>query len=136
MLLECIAGLRPIRRLAKPLLSVAVLIIPLQSADLALHFPTNVAFSRETIRYTCDAVGPQIGVPSGIFDVEYIEGGGNSLVVVPISGNSLIFANVSSASGTRYTAQQYTWWEAKGSATLYSDSLTGKLETTCSRTRR
>ena len=78
----------------------------------------------------------QIGVPSGKFDVEYIEGGGNSLAIVPIAGNALVFANVSSGSGARYTAQQYTWWDAKGAVTLYSDSLTGKLQSACSRVKR
>jgi membrane-bound inhibitor of C-type lysozyme len=126
----------PLRRAVMLCSLLAVLIMPARPADLAIHLPGTVPFSRQTIRYTCDSVGPQIGVPSGPFDVEYIEGGGNALAILPISGNALIFANVSSASGARYTAQQYTWWEAKGSATLYSDSLTGKLVSSCSRVKR
>ena len=72
-------------------------------------------------------------MPSGTFFVEYINGGGNNLVVVPISGNALIFSSVSAGSGARYTAQQYTWWEAGGSITLVSDSMTGKIRSTCQR---
>ena len=116
--------------------AIAFLIAPARPADLAIHLPGKVPFSRQTIRYACDSVSSQIGIPSGPFDVEYIEGGGNALVILPISGNALIFANVSSASGERYTAQQYTWWKAKGIATLYSDSLNGKLQSTCSRVKR
>lgn len=126
----------PVRRVVMFCLPLALSIVPARPADLTIHLPGTTAFSRQTIRYTCDSVGTQIGVPSGAFDVEYINGGGNSLVIVPISGNALIFANVSSASGARYTAQQYTWWEAKGAATLYSDSLTGKLQSTCVRAKR
>jgi membrane-bound inhibitor of C-type lysozyme len=81
--------------------------------------------------YSCDSVASRIGLPAGRVEVEYINGGGNSLVVIPLAGNALIFSNVSSASGSRYTAQQYTWWDAKGSATLYSNSINGKLQTAC-----
>jgi membrane-bound inhibitor of C-type lysozyme len=103
------------------------------ATDLTIHLPDAPPITRQTVTYQCDATGTTIGVPSGQFKVEYIDGGGNSLVVVPISGNALIFSNVSAASGSRYTAQQYTWWDAKGAVTLYSDSLTGKLQTSCHR---
>jgi membrane-bound inhibitor of C-type lysozyme len=99
--------------------------------DLKIHLPDLVPVSRTNVAYQCDANGAKIGLPSGRFEAEYINGGGNSLVVVPIAGNFLIFSSVSSASGARYVTQQYTWWEAKGSVTLYSDSLTGKLQTSC-----
>jgi membrane-bound inhibitor of C-type lysozyme len=103
------------------------------ATDLTIHLPDSPPITRQTVTYQCDATGTTIGVPAGQFRVEYINGGGNSLVIVPISGNSLIFSNVSSGSGARYTAQQYTWWDAKGAVTLYSDSLTGKLQTSCHR---
>ena len=103
----------------------------LAATDLIIRLPATVPVTRQKVLYQCNATGSQIGVPASPFWVEYISGGGNSLVVVPIAGNALIFSNVSSASGARYTAQQYTWWEAKNSAILYSDSLTGKLQTSC-----
>ena len=65
------------------------------------------------------------------FPVEYINGAGNSLAVVPIHGNSMIFANVMSGSGARYAAWQYIWWDAGGSVTLYSDSMAGKMQSAC-----
>lgn len=103
----------------------------LSATDLTIHLPNTPSITRQKVLYQCDATATQIGVPAVPFSVEYINGGGNSLVVVPMAGNALIFSNVSSGSGVRYTAQQYTWWEAKNSATLYSDSLTGKSQTSC-----
>ncbi len=103
------------------------------ATDLTIHLPSGASVSRKTVQYQCDAQGVKIGVPAGPFYVEYINGGGNSLVIVPISGNSIIFSSASSASGVRYTAQQFTWWDAKGAATLYSDSLAGKSQSTCHR---
>jgi membrane-bound inhibitor of C-type lysozyme len=108
--------------------------LPLALAtDLIIHLPENTSIWRQTVRYQCDGSGSKIGVPAGPFSVEYINGGGNSLVVVPISGNGLIFSNVTSGSGARYTAQQYTWWDAHGAVTLYSDSLAGKMQSACRR---
>ncbi len=103
------------------------------AADLLIHQPANANFSRKSVQYSCDANGAKIDVPGGSFSVEYINGGGNGLVVVPIGGNSLIFSNVFSGSGARYVAQQYTWWEAGGGVTLYSDSLAGKMQSACKR---
>ena len=101
------------------------------AADITIHLPASVSVSRRTVQYQCDAQGAKIGVPSGPFPVEYINGGGNSLAVVPISGNTLILSNVIAGSGARYAAQQFIWWEAKGAVTLYSDSLAGKLQSAC-----
>jgi membrane-bound inhibitor of C-type lysozyme len=106
------------------------------ASDLTIHLPDDPSISRQTVEYQCDATGSRIGVPSSSFTVEYINAGGNSLAVVPIAGNALIFANVAAGSGARYAAQQYVWWEAKGAATLYADSLTGKLQSACHRVRK
>lgn len=101
--------------------------------DLTIHMPGEAAVQRQTVKYQCDATGAKIGVPAAAFAVEYINGGGNSLVVVPLGAKSLIFANVSAGSGARYVAQQYTWWEAGGAVTLSSDAISGKLQSTCRR---
>jgi hypothetical protein len=79
------------------------------------------------------AMAAGIGLPAGAFPVEYINGAGNSLVIVPVHETSLIFANVSSGSGARYAAGQYIWWEAGGAVTFYSDSLAGKTQSACHR---
>jgi membrane-bound inhibitor of C-type lysozyme len=75
-----------------------------------------------------------MGLPTGAFSVEYLNGAGNSLAVVPVGGNSLIFANVVSGSGARYAAGQYIWWDAAGRGTTFSsDSLAGKMSSQCHR---
>jgi len=112
-------------------LAVAGLAIAASAEDITIHLSQNASTSRKTVQYLCDAEAAKMGLPSGPFSVEYINGGGNSLVVVPVSGNSLIFANVISGSGARYAAQQFIWWEAKGTVTVYSDALTGKLQSAC-----
>jgi membrane-bound inhibitor of C-type lysozyme len=101
------------------------------AADLTIHLPDAASIERKTVLYSCDANGAKIGVPSDSFSVEYINGGGNSLVVVPISGKQIIFSNVISGSGARYTAQRYTWWEAHGQVLLQADALPGNLQSTC-----
>ncbi len=122
---------RKMSKLLAAMLAVAGSSIVVSAEDLTIHLPQNASISRKAVQYQCDGQAAKIGLPSGSFSVEYINGGGNSLAVVPISGNSLIFSNVTSASGARYTAQQFTWWEARDAATLYSDSLAGKSQSAC-----
>src|ERR1700761_4108082 len=96
------------------ILGLLALIVCMASAtDLKIRLPDLTPVTRTTFTYECDAAGLKIGVPSTPFEVEYIDGGGNSLVVVPIAGNSLIFSAVTSNSGERYTTQKYTWWNVK-----------------------
>ena len=101
------------------------------AADLIIHLPASASITRKLVEYQCDASGAKIGMPSGAFSVEYIEAGANSIAVVPIAGNLLLFSNVFSASGARYTAQTYTWWEGGSVVTVSSDSLAGKMQTSC-----
>ncbi len=61
-------------------------------------------------RYDCGTAGP--------VSVSYINADPNHLAVVPVEGRMLVFASAISASGSRYTAGQYEWWEARGEAAL------------------
>ena len=119
-----------LRSAAEALAFLALAVIG-SATDLTIHLPKAATLSHKIVHYQCDPNGAKIGVPAGSFAVEYINGGGNSLVVVPVSGNALIFSNVMAGSGARYTAQQYKWWEAGGAVTLTSDALAGKIETSC-----
>jgi len=86
------------------------------------------------MKYQCDGQGSKMGLPAGIFSVEYINGAGNSLAIVPVAGHSLIFANVASGSGARYAAGSYIWWEAGGRGVNFSsDSIAGKMTSECHR---
>jgi membrane-bound inhibitor of C-type lysozyme len=105
-----------------------------RAGDIVIHLDGAATVSRQVIRYQCDAQAPQLGLPSGAFPVEYINGGGNSLAIVPLSGKATIFVNILSGSGARYAAGQYIWWEAGGrGVTLTRDTIAGKTETTCRR---
>ena len=104
------------------------------ATDLTIHLKGSEKFSRQTVQFACDAQGAKMGLPAGPFSVEYINGAGNSLAVVPIHGTSLIFSNVISGSGARYAAGDYIWWDAAGrSVSLSSDSLAGKMRSECHR---
>jgi membrane-bound inhibitor of C-type lysozyme len=103
------------------------------ATELTIHLNGSQPLSRKTVQYECDAQGAAMGLPAGAFPVEYINGSGNSLVIVPIHEMSLVFANVTSASGARYAAGQYIWWDAAGGVNFYSDSLAGKMQSACHR---
>jgi len=103
------------------------------ATDLAIHLSGSQPISRKTVQYQCDGQAAATGLPAAAFPVEYINGAGNSLVIVPVHGTSLIFTNVTSGSGARYAAGQYIWWDAAGSVNFYSDSLAGKTQSACHR---
>jgi membrane-bound inhibitor of C-type lysozyme len=102
--------------------------------ELTIHLNGSQPISRQTIQYQCDEKGAAMGLPASGFPVEYLNGGGNSLAIVPVHGKSMIFANVSSGSGARYAASDYIWWDAAGrSVSFSSDSLAGKMQSVCHR---
>jgi membrane-bound inhibitor of C-type lysozyme len=101
-------------------------------ADMTIHLTGDGNISHKTVQYECDATGMKLGLPQGRFPVEYINGAGNSLAVLPVSGTSLIFANVVSGSGARYVARQFTWWDGRA-ITFSSDAITGKAQSVCHR---
>ena len=104
------------------------------AADLTIHLAGNPAFTRSVHRFQCDAKGPALGLPAGPFTVEYINGGGNSLAIVPVGGSSVIFASVNSGSGARYAAGANVWWDAAGRGVSFSsDTLGGQTTSTCHR---
>lgn len=104
------------------------------ATDVTIHLKGSRAISRSTVQYQCDAQGAKMGLPAGTFSVEYLNGAGNSLAILPVGGTSLIFANIFSGSGARYAAKQYIWWDAAGrSVSFSSDSLAGKMRSECHR---
>jgi membrane-bound inhibitor of C-type lysozyme len=102
------------------------------ASDLTIHLKGSQPITRKTVKVQCDAQGSKMGLPPGVFSVEYLNGAGNSLAVVPVGESSLIFANVISGSGARYVAGSYTWWDAGGrGVTFSSDSLAGSNTSAC-----
>lgn len=84
------------------------------AAEIIISLPGAQSVSKKVVQYRCDANAPKLGLPTAAFPVEYINAGGNSLAVLPIANQQLIFAGVTSGSGALYAAQNYIWWEAAG----------------------
>jgi membrane-bound inhibitor of C-type lysozyme len=104
------------------------------ATDLVIHLAGNTPVSRHTVKLQCDSVGVELGLPREPFSVEYLNGSGNSLAILPIGGRLLIFSSVISASGERYAADRYIWWDAGSRGVhLYIDfdSSSGKKQATC-----
>jgi membrane-bound inhibitor of C-type lysozyme len=104
-----------------------------RATDVTIHLNGSQSISRNTMKYQCDAQGAKMGLPKGVFSVEYLNGAGNSLAIVPVGGDSRIFVNVVSGSGARYAAGEYIWWDAGGGVNFSSDSLAGKMSSSCRR---
>jgi membrane-bound inhibitor of C-type lysozyme len=102
-----------------------------RASDLTIHLQGSGTVERKTVRYQCDAQGAKMGLPSGAFGVEYLNGAGNHLAVVPVKGNSMVFVTVPSGSGAKYAAAEFTWWEAGGAVTFYSDFPGVKANSSC-----
>lgn len=102
------------------------------AAEFFISLPGTATVSRHIAKMQCDSHAAGLGLPSGTFNVEYLNGGGNSLAVLPLGGQNIIFAGVNSGSGSRYAAGSFTWWDAglRG-IHLYSDSLSGKDQASC-----
>jgi membrane-bound inhibitor of C-type lysozyme len=127
------------RTIKKQIVSICAMLIATGSAsatDLTIHLSGSQPITRSTMQYQCDAQGVKMGLPDGTFSVEYLNGAGNSLAVVPIHGSSLIFTTVMSGSGARYAAQEFIWWEAGDrGVSLSSDSLGGQMRSECHRVK-
>src|SRR5215469_9105484 len=95
------------------------------ASDLTIHLKGSEPVKRTTVRYQCDGEGAKLGLPAGVFEVEYLNGAGNHLAVVPVKRNSMVFVTVPSASGAKYAADVFTWWEAGGRGTTFSSDFPG-----------
>lgn len=108
----------------------------LAAADLVVKVADDPKLSRQVFQYQCDEGAKKVGLPAGPFPIEYINGGGNSLAVIPIRGKRIIFSGIISGSGARYAAQELTWMDAAGRVSLLlSDSPAGKFKSICQRVK-
>lgn len=99
--------------------------------DLTVQLP-GAHVARIRANFTCGANGVALGLPAEAFTVEYLNAGENSLAVLPIHGKRMIFANVISASGARYAAGPYVWWDAGDrGVTLYAEGVDGHPKADC-----
>jgi membrane-bound inhibitor of C-type lysozyme len=106
------------------------------ATDLTIHLKGNEPVKRMTVQFQCDAQATAMGLPSGVFAVEYLNGAGNHLAVVPVKENSMIFVTVPSGSGAKYASAQYTWWDAGSRGTTFASDFPGlKGSSSCHRVK-
>ena len=51
------------------------------ASDLRIHLNGNGTVERKTVKYQCDAQGAKMGLPAGVFAVEYLNGAGRCFSV-------------------------------------------------------
>lgn len=78
---------------------------------LTLDLPGAAEADRTQVTYAC--TGDRQAT------AEYVNLGGNSLVVLTVDGRTLLMVGVMSGSGARYAGQHYIWWTKGNSADFY-----------------
>lgn len=116
-------------------IAVAVLILGVGASgvgeELTVRLP-GVAVTKIHASFDCGADGVALGLPAGPFTVQYLNAGENHLAVLPVHGQALVFASVISASGARYAAGRYVWWDAGArGVTLYAEGVDGHTKADC-----
>lgn len=90
--------------LATPAFADAGVTLPLGGGDASI----------QSARYACGGGKP--------FDVQYVNSGPNSLALLMLDGQEIVFVNVIAASGARYVAGTMEFW-TKGETASFSDAL-------------
>lgn len=104
------------------------------ATDLTLHLSDPTPITRKTVTFTCDAQAAALGLPTGTFPVEYVNGAGNSLAILPIEGRSLIFVSVLTGSGARYASGRLIWIDAGSrGVSLQTSTMPDQQRTSCQR---
>lgn len=79
------------------------------SAAVILGFNGN--FERSIVRYDCGQPEPLVA--------EYINAAPNYLAIISVAGGpKIVFVTVLSASGAKYAAGEYEWWNKGSEGTL------------------
>lgn len=83
------------------------------AAELTLDVTGAEKAERMKVRYRCAGMDP--------FEVEYVNAGPNTLAIVPVEGERLVFVTVMSGSGARYASGPWIWWTKGDTASLSSE---------------
>ncbi len=90
----------------------------MSGAALSVPVTLGQAGTVFTVQHSCsDGTG---------LSVQYVNGEANTLALIPLKGEELIFVNVISGSGARYVSGAHTWWTKGDEATLRDE--TGQAE--------
>lgn len=69
--------------------------------------------------------------PSQTVPVTYINAGESSLAILPLNGQTFVFANVVAASGAKYAADNFVWWTKGKEAFFTQRNAGGAAHVTC-----
>ncbi|SFV30255.1 Membrane-bound inhibitor of C-type lysozyme [Devosia crocina] len=83
---------------------------PLVSAGITLTLESETDIERRVVIYQCDN--------GEGFRVQYINAAPNFLAILPVEGETHLFATALSGSGARYVSGPYEWWSSGDEATL------------------
>jgi membrane-bound inhibitor of C-type lysozyme len=83
---------------------------PALAAEFTLGLELEGDVQTITANYDCGSETP--------LTVTYLNAAPNFLAIVPVKGEDLIFVNTIAASGAKYEAGQYIWWNKGADATL------------------
>lgn len=103
---------------------------------IPLSFTSTQKSVVQSVRYKCadQPASLRALLPKGVFSAAYINLDNISLLAVSIQNKTQVFANVVSASGAKYAAGSYEWWEDHGEVS-FSDTEQGKALLTCKEVR-
>jgi membrane-bound inhibitor of C-type lysozyme len=86
--------------------------VPTATSAVTITLGTTGDFERKSVTYGC----------AGEIDsltVDYINAAPNYLAMIPLDGTVLVFNTVLSASGAKYAAGKYVWWNKGEESDLY-----------------
>lgn len=107
------------------------LVIPLHQNEVASYQDVVYQCQDESKKPNDDAQELLTSLPNGgRLKATYIHSDMTALVVLPIDGNVLTFANVEAGSGAKYMADRYSWW-TKGDDAIFSRDDKEKVMIVC-----
>ncbi|WP_269933346.1 MliC family protein [Aminobacter sp. HY435] len=80
------------------------------ASTVTLELPGNAPVERNAVSYQCG---------DRAVKAEYINTDGNSLAVLTLGDETVVFVSVLSASGAKYAGQQFVWWTKGDNTDLY-----------------
>lgn len=83
------------------------------AAALSLSLPLGEGANIATQSYQCG---------DAAMTVHYVNDGRNSLALVPVEGETVVFVNTVAASGAKYVSGSNSWW-SNGDSVTFEDEL-------------
>ena len=106
---------------------------------LLISLPPEETVGRQDVEYLCslddkkaseEEKSLRTSLPSGVFTATYFSADAMALVVLPVDGRVMVFANVVADSGSKYVGDRYIWW-AKGGDVSFARADKNDAEIAC-----